>query len=44
MKNIDFINLNNLDIQVVDKDERLVRDLSGDTTIVLHIRHKSDRY
>lgn len=44
MKNVDFLNLNNLDVQVVDKDERLVRDLSGDTTIVLHIRHKSDRY
>ena len=43
MKNIDFLNLNQLSLMVVDKDERIVKDLSGDTTIVLHIRHKSQK-
>lgn len=44
MKNIDFLNLNALDVMIVDKDERVVKDLTGDTTITLHIRHKTDRY
>ncbi len=44
LKNIDFIQLNELDIQIVNKDERIVGDLCGDTIVTLHFRHKSDRY
>lgn len=44
LKNIDFIQLNELDIQIVNKDERIVGDLCGDTIITLHFRHKTDRY
>lgn len=44
LKNIDFINLNELDIQIVNKDEQVVNDLVGDTIVTLHFRHKSDRY
>jgi hypothetical protein len=44
LKNIDFINLNELDLQIVNKDEQIVQDLVGDTIITLHFRHKSDRY
>lgn len=38
LKNQDFINLNQLDVQIVDKNEQIVSDLSGNTTIVFHIR------
>jgi hypothetical protein len=38
LKNQDFINLNQLDVQIVDKNEQIVGDLTGNTTIVFHIR------
>jgi hypothetical protein len=38
LRNADWIHLNQIDLQIVDKNEQLVRDLTGDTTIVLHIR------
>jgi len=44
LKNIDFINLNQLHLQICDKDEVPVQDLVGETIITLHFRHKSDRY
>jgi hypothetical protein len=44
LKNIDFLNLNELELQICNKDEQVVQDLVGDTIITLHFRHKSDRY
>ena len=38
LRNTDAIQLNQMDIQVVDKDEVGCRDLTGNTTIVFHIR------
>lgn len=38
LKNQDFINLNSLDVQIVDKNEQLVGDLTGTTSVVFHIR------
>mgnify|MGYP000336016784 CR=1 FL=1 len=41
MKNPDKIVLNSLDIDIVDRNDRIVKDLSGNTTVCLHIRKRT---
>ena len=43
LRNTDWINLNNLQIDIVDKNENIVDSLSGTTTLVLHIKHQDER-
>tara|TARA_R110002012_G_scaffold114835_2_gene261665 strand:- start:559 stop:2628 length:2070 start_codon:yes stop_codon:yes gene_type:complete len=40
LKNVDVLNLNQMDVQIVDKNEQLAGDLTGNTTIVFHIRQR----
>lgn len=40
LKNTESFNLNQLQIQIVDKNERVVEDLKGDTIVVLHVKQK----
>ncbi len=40
LRNVDVLNLNQLDVMIVDKNEQLVGDLTGNTTIVFHIRQR----
>lgn len=40
LNNTESFNLNQLQIQIVDKNERVVDDLHGDTIIVFHIKQK----
>jgi len=41
LKNPNEIIINDLEIQMVDKNDRIVKDLGGTTTIVLHVRQKN---
>ncbi len=43
LKNVDWINLNRIQVDIVDKGERIVEDLAGSTTICFHIRHQDER-
>ena len=43
LKNVDWINLNRFQVDIVDKNERIVEDLAGTTTVCFHIRHQSER-
>ena len=38
--NTEELNINELDVALVNKNERVVKDLTGSTTIVIHIRHR----
>jgi hypothetical protein len=38
LKNIDWLQMNQFDVQIVDKNEQLVQDLTGATTICFHLR------
>jgi hypothetical protein len=40
MKNTDRVILNSLDIDIVDRNDRIVKDLTGSTIVVLHIRKR----
>ena len=40
LNNTETFTLNQLQIQIVDKNERIVEDLKGDTIVVLHVRQK----
>lgn len=40
LHNTESFNLNQLQIQIVDKNERVVKDLKGDTIVVFHIKQK----
>ena len=43
LKNVDWLNLNRIQVDIVDKNERIVEDLAGTTTVCFHIRHQSER-
>jgi hypothetical protein len=40
LNNTETFVLNQLQVQIVDKNERVVDDLHGDTIVVFHIREK----
>ena len=40
LNNTDTFMLNQLQVQITDKNERIVDDLVGDTIVVFHIRQK----
>ena len=40
LNNTESFMLNQLQVQIVDKNERIVKDLKGDTIVVFHIKQK----
>jgi len=43
LRNTDWINLTQFQVDIVTKEETPVKDLSGDTTAVFHIKHQDER-